>query len=207
VVLENTANRGGGSCYDFNEILAIGAVAQKHGLSFHIDGARLFNALVANGETASQYGEAFDTISICLSKGLGAPVGSLLLGDATFIKKARRIRKVFGGGMRQAGSLAAAGLYALQNNVDRLSTDHAHAKAIETILKEKSFVKEVVAVETNIVIAECMPDFNLSAFISNMQDKGVLFFAISPTRFRMVTHMDIHTDMINQLEDSLKQFN
>jgi len=207
VVLENTANRGGGSCYDLNEILAIGAVARKHGLSFHIDGARLFNALVTKGETASQYGEAFDTISICLSKGLGAPVGSLLLGDATFIKKARRIRKVFGGGMRQAGSLAAAGLYALQNNVDRLSTDHAHAKAIETILKEKSFVKEVVAVETNIVIAECMPDFNLSAFISNMQDKGVLFFAISPTRFRMVTHMDIHTDMINQLEDSLKQFN
>jgi threonine aldolase len=207
VVLENTANRGGGSCYDFNEILAIGALARKHGLSFHIDGARLFNALVAKGENASQYGQAFDTISICLSKGLGAPVGSLLLGDATFIKKARRIRKVFGGGMRQAGSLAAAGLYALQNNVDRLSTDHAHAKAIEAILKEKSFVKEVVPVETNIVIAECMPDFNLSAFISSMSDKGVLFFAISPTRFRMVTHLDIQADMINQLEDSLKQYN
>jgi threonine aldolase len=207
VVLENTANRGGGSCYDFNEILAIGAVARKHGLSFHIDGARLFNALVTKGETAPQYGQAFDTISICLSKGLGAPVGSLLLGDAAFIKKARRIRKVFGGGMRQAGSLAAAGLYALQNNVDRLSTDHAHAKDIETILKEKSFVKEVVPVETNIVIAECMPDFNLPAFISSMSDKGVLFFAISPTRFRMVTHLDIHADIINQLEDSLKQYN
>ena len=207
VVLENTANRGGGSCYDFNDILEIGSVARKHGLSFHIDGARLFNALVAKGETALQYGQAFDTISICLSKGLGAPVGSLLLGDAAFIKKARRIRKVFGGGMRQAGSLAAAGLYALQNNVDRLITDHAHAKAIETILKKKSFVKEVVPVETNIVIAECMPDFNVPAFISNMQDKGVLFFAISPTRFRMVTHLDIHADMINQLEDSLKQFN
>lgn len=207
VVLENTANRGGGSCYEFNDILEIGSVTRKHGLSFHIDGARLFNALVAKGETASQYGQAFDTISICLSKGLGAPVGSLLLGDAAFIKKARRIRKVFGGGMRQAGSLAAAGLYALQNNVDRLSTDHAHAKAIETILMGKTFIKEVVPVETNIVIADCMPDFNLPAFISNMQDKGVLFFAISPTRFRMVTHLDIHTDMINQLEDSLKQFN
>lgn len=207
VVLENTGNRGGGSCYDFNDILEIGTVARKHGLSFHIDGARLFNALVAKEETALQYGQAFDTISICLSKGLGAPVGSLLLGDDAFIKKARRIRKVFGGGMRQAGSLAAAGLYALQNNVDRLSTDHLNAKAIEAILKQKSFVKEVVPVETNIVIAECMPDFNLPSFISNMSNKGVLFFAISLTRFRMVTHLDIHADMINQLEDSLKQYN
>ncbi len=207
VVLENTGNRGGGSCYDFSDILEIGKVARQHRLSFHIDGARLFNALVAKGETALQYGQAFDTISICLSKGLGAPIGSLLLGDDAFIKKARRIRKVFGGGMRQAGSLAAAGLYALQHNIDRLSTDHTHAKAIEAILKEKSFVKEVVPVETNIVIAECMPDFNLSAFISNMKEKGVLFFAISPTRFRMVTHLDIHADMINQLEDSLKQYN
>ena len=204
VVLENTANRGGGSCYDFGNILAIGKVAKQHGLSFHIDGARLFNALVAKGETALQYGQAFDTISICLSKGLGAPVGSLLLGDAQFIKKARRIRKVFGGGMRQAGSLAAAGLYALQNNIDRLSIDHAHAKAIEGMLKEKYFVKEVVPVETNIVIAECLPDFNLPAFISAMTDKGVLFFAISPTRFRMVTHLDISSSMINQLQDILK---
>jgi len=207
VVLENTGNRGGGSCYDFSDILEIGKVARQHRLSFHIDGARLFNALVAKGETALQYGQAFDTISICLSKGLGAPIGSLLLGDDAFIKKARRIRKVFGGGMRQAGSLAAAGLHALQHNIDRLSTDHTHAQAIEAILKEKSFVKEVVPVETNIVIAECMPDFNLSAFISNMKEKGVLFFAISPTRFRMVTHLDIHADMINQLEDSLKQYN
>jgi len=207
VVLENTGNRGGGSCYDFSDILEIGKVARQHRLSFHIDGARLFNALVAKGETALQYGQAFDTISICLSKGLGAPVGSLLLGDDAFIKKARRIRKVFGGGMRQAGSMAAAGLYALLHNIDRLSSDHTHAKAIEAILKEKSFVKEVVPVETNIVIAECMPDFNLSAFISNMKEKGVLFFAISPTRFRMVTHLDIHADMINQLEDSLKQYN
>ena len=204
VVLENTANRGGGSCYDFGDILAIGKVAKQHGLSFHIDGARLFNALVAKGETALQYGQAFDTSSICLSKGLGAPVGSLLLGDNAFIKKARRIRKVFGGGMRQAGSLAAAGLFALQNNIDRLSIDHAHAKAIEGMLKEKYFVKEVVPVETNIVIAECLPDFNLPAFISAMTDKGVLFFAISPTRFRMVTHLDISSSMINQLQDILK---
>lgn len=204
VVLENTANRGGGSCYDFSDILAIGHVARQHGLSFHIDGARLFNALVAKGETALQYGQAFDTISICLSKGLGAPVGSLLLGDAAFIKKARRIRKVFGGGMRQAGSLAAAGLYALQHHVDRLQTDHVHAKAIETMLKEKSFITEIVPVETNIVIAECKPDFNLSEFISKMNDKGVLFFAISPTRFRMVTHLDISASMINQLQDILK---
>lgn len=204
VVLENTANRGGGSCYDFNDISAIGAICKKHGLAFHLDGARLFNALVAKNETAAQYGDAFDTISICLSKGLGAPVGSLLLGDTAFIKKARRIRKVFGGGMRQAGSVAAAGLYAIQHNVDRLKTDHEHSKAIEAMLKEKSFVKQVVPVETNIVIAECESGFNLQAFIATMREKGVLFFAISPTRFRMVTHLDISASMINQLQDILK---
>ncbi len=207
VVLENTANRGGGSCYNFDDITGIGSTCKKHGLSFHLDGARLFNALVAKNETAAQYGEAFDTISICLSKGLGAPVGSLLLGDTAFIKKARRIRKVFGGGMRQAGSIAAAGLYALQYNIDRLHTDHEHAKAIEAMLKEKSFVKEVVPVETNIVIAECESGFNLKAFIERMKEKGVLFFAISPTRFRMVTHLDINASMINHLQDTLKQIN
>src|SRR4030095_302059 len=130
VALENTSNRGGGSCYDFKEIEKIREVCSSKGLAFHLDGARLWNAMVAKKESPKQYGEVFDSISICLSKSLGCPVGSLLLGKKDLIKKARRIRKVFGGGMRQAGFLAAAGIYALQNNIERLAVDHANAKAI-----------------------------------------------------------------------------
>ncbi len=203
VVLENTANRGGGSCYDFNDILEIGKVCADNKLAFHIDGARLFNAMIAKNENPAQYGKAFDTLSICLSKGLGAPVGSLLLGDAHFIKKAKRIRKVFGGGMRQAGSLAAAGLYALKNNVQRLSIDHDHAKLIEAALLNKSFIKEVLSVETNILIAECLPTFNLPGFIADMKEKGILFLSLSPNRFRMVTHLDITPDMIQKLTETI----
>lgn len=203
VVLENTANRGGGSCYDFNDILEIGKVCADNKLAFHIDGARLFNAMIAKNENPAQYGKAFDTLSICLSKGLGAPVGSLLLGDAHFIKKAKRIRKVFGGGMRQAGSLAAAGLYALKNNVQRLSIDHDHAKLIEAALLNKSFIKEVLSVETNILIAETLPTFNLPGFIADMKEKGILFLSLSPNRFRMVTHLDITPDMIQKLTETI----
>lgn len=205
VVLENTSNRGGGSCYQWDEIEAIGATCASTGLALHLDGARLFNALVATGQTPAQYGKVFDSISICLSKGLGAPVGSLLLGKTAFIQKARRYRKVFGGGMRQAGSLAAAGLYALQHNVDRLSIDHEHAKAIAEVLKEKAFVAQVLPVETNIVIAECTPAFNLHGFIYTMKEKGILFFAVSPVRFRMVTHLDISPEMISYTIETLKK--
>ena len=203
VVLENTANRGGGSCYNFKDIIQIGKVCTDNKLAFHIDGARLFNAMIAKNETPEQYGKAFDTLSICLSKGLGAPVGSLLLGDAPFIKKAKRIRKVFGGGMRQAGSLAAAGLYALKNNVQRLSIDHDHAKIIEAALLNKSFIKEVLSVETNILIAETLPTFNLPGFIADMKEKGILFLSLSPNRFRMVTHLDITPDMIQKLTETI----
>ena len=203
VVLENTANRGGGSCYNFKDIIQIGKVCTDNKLAFHIDGARLFNAMIAKNETPAQYGKAFDTLSICLSKGLGAPVGSLLLGDAPFIKKAKRIRKVFGGGMRQAGSLAAAGLYALKNNVQRLSIDHDHAKIIEAALLNKSFIKEVLSVETNILIAETLPTFNLPGFIADMKEKGILFLSLSPNRFRMVTHLDITPDMIQKLTETI----
>lgn len=207
VVVENTANRGGGSCYDFQEIEKISKTCKENGLAFHIDGARLFNALIAKGETAIQYGKAFDSISICLSKGLGAPVGSLLLGDADFIKKARRIRKVFGGGMRQAGSLAAAGIFSLKNNIERLADDHVKAKEIEKALLEKTFIKEIFPVETNIVIAECLPEINMNEFISRMKEKGILFFAISPNRFRMVTHLDISDLMQEKLLETIHNFN
>lgn len=206
VVVENTANRGGGSCYAWEDIQAISTVCKTSGLSLHLDGARLFNALVATGQTASHYGAAFDSISICLSKGLGAPVGSLLLGKTAFIQKARRYRKVFGGGMRQAGSLAAAGLYALEHNVDRLAIDHQHAQCIAEALASKTFVDYVLPVETNIVIAACKPGIDMHGFIAQMKESGILFFAISPTRFRMVTHLDVSPDMIQYTIETLKKF-
>jgi threonine aldolase len=207
VVLENTANRGGGSCYDLATIQEIGQMCKQRGLSFHLDGARLFNALVATGQSAMDYGATFDSISICLSKGLGAPVGSLLLGKRDFIKKARRFRKVFGGGMRQAGSLAAAGTFALQHNISRLQDDHDNAKAIEKILSKLSYIKGIMPVETNIVIANCVEGFDVPAFVQKMKADGILFFAISPTAFRMVTHLDFTADMLNPLEKSLKTIN
>ena len=154
VSLENTANRGGGSCYDFNDIQEIKAVCLQNNLKLHLDGARLFNALVAKKETPKKYGGVFDSISICLSKGLGAPVGSVLLGDKDFIEKALRVRKVFGGGMRQAGYLAAAGIFALENHIDRLALDHLHAKQIGDALAKKDFIGEIMPVETNIIIFE-----------------------------------------------------
>jgi threonine aldolase len=207
VVLENTANRGGGSCYHWKDIVEIGKVCKQNGLAFHLDGARLFNALVATGQTALENGNAFDSISICLSKGLGAPVGSLLIGKADFIKKARRIRKVFGGGMRQAGVLAAAGTYALQHNIDRLSIDHTHAKQIENVLLSLPFIESISPVETNIVIAACKDDFNLPAFIAKMKEQGILFLSLSKQKFRMVTHLDISPEMIDVLATKLKKIN
>ena len=205
VVVENTANRGGGSCYEWKDLEEMSLVSKELGLSYHLDGARLFNAIIAKGHQPKSYGTIFDSISICLSKGLGAPVGSLLLGKTEFIKKARRIRKVFGGGMRQAGSLAAAGIYALEHHIDRLKTDHQHAKSLEETLKKQSFIKDIFPVETNIVIAECDPAFNMKQFIEKMKLNGVLFFSISPTRFRMVTHLNVTSDMIEMIPEKIKQ--
>lgn len=204
VVVENTSNRGGGSCYDFNELEKIGKLCKEKNLAFHIDGARLFNALVAKKESAQQYGQLFDSISICLSKGLGAPVGSLLLGKQDFIKKARRVRKAFGGGMRQAGSLAAAGLYALKNHVNRLSEDHDHATLLNSMLTTLPFVKDILPVETNIIIAECESDFDLLEWQSKMKEKGIFFYAISKNKFRLVTHLDITPEMTNYFEKTIK---
>ena len=198
VCLENTSNRGGGSCYDFEEIKKIKKVCKEHDLKIHLDGARLFNALVAKNEKPEQYGEIFDSISICLSKSLGCPVGSLLLGKKNFIKKARRIRKVFGGGMRQAGFLAAAGIYALQNNVRRLKDDHDHAKQIGETLAKKSFVKMVLPVETNIIIFELGDSLTAPAMVQKLKDNDILSYAISPTRVRLVLHLDITPEMINR---------
>jgi threonine aldolase len=198
VSLENTSNRGGGSCYDFEEIKKIGRVCSDNKLSFHLDGARLWNALVAKNETARQYGEVFDSISICLSKSLGCPVGSVLLGTSELVKKGRRIRKVFGGGMRQAGFLAAAGIYALQNNIDRLAEDHKHAKQIANTLATKDFVKMVLPVETNIIIFELNGPATAPELVTMLKEKGILSYAIAPDRVRLVVHLDITKEMVEQ---------
>ena len=198
VSLENTANRGGGSCYDFEEIKRIKNICIQTNMKLHLDGARLFNALIAKNETPKQYGEVFDTISICLSKGLGTPVGSVLLGPTAFIKKSRRIRKVFGGGMRQAGFIAAAGIYALENNIERLAIDHLHASKIAAELQQKSFVGEILPVETNIVIFEVKGSLSANEFVNKMQQQNMLMFAISPTQVRMVLHLDITEAMVHQ---------
>jgi threonine aldolase len=195
VSLENTSNRGGGSCYDFEEIRKIKAVCKEHGLILHLDGARLWNALVAKNETPLQYGEVFDSISICLSKSLGCPVGSLLLGTGAMVKKARRIRKVFGGGMRQAGFLAAAGIYALQNNIQRLADDHAHAKRIAATIAKKNFVHMVLPVETNIIIFELTEAISAPALVTQLGESGILSYAIAPNRVRLVLHLEITEEM------------
>jgi threonine aldolase len=204
VSLENTANRGGGSCYHFSDIQSIKEVCLKNNLKLHLDGARLFNALVAKNETCQQYGEAFDTISICLSKGLGAPVGSVLVGPGDFIKKARRYRKVFGGGMRQAGYIAAAGLYALEHQVARLKEDHEHAQVLTQALKEKDFVGEILPVETNIIIFEVKGRFTAPDLVTILQRSNILAIAISPTQIRLVVHLDITPAKIQDTLNVLK---
>lgn len=204
VCLENTSNRGGGSCYDFEEIKRIKKVCVENDLSLHLDGARLWNALIAKNETPEQYGEVFDSISICLSKGLGCPVGSVLLGKKDFIKKARRIRKVFGGGMRQAGFLAAAGIYALKNNIKRLEQDHDHAKQIGEAIGTTSVAKSVLPIETNIIIFEAA-DNTAPAIVDKLKAKEILCYAISPNRVRLVVHLDITKEMVRKTIDIIKK--
>lgn len=199
VSLENTANRGGGSCYDFDEILKIKEVCSSNRLKFHLDGARLFNALVAKEEDPKAYGKAFDSISICLSKGLGCPVGSVLLGSGEMITKARRIRKVFGGGMRQAGSLAAAGIYALNNNVERLTEDHRRAGQIAVALAKKDFVGEILPAETNIVIFEVKGRFTPKQLAEKFAAQQIKLIAITATQIRIVVHLDITEQMVTEV--------
>lgn len=201
VSVENTMNKGGGSIYDYDELIQIKQVVDEHGLKFHMDGARLFNALVETGEEPKLYGELFDTISICLSKGLGAPVGSVLLGSKAEIKRARRVRKVFGGGMRQAGYLAAAGIYALDNNVAKLKDDHRRAREIGQALKSCSYVNEIMPIDTNILIFSAD---NVDEILEKMAAKGVLGIPFSPTDIRLVTHLDFTDNMLEKTVEVLK---
>lgn len=204
VVAENTANRGGGSCYELEDLVSISKVCKENNLGFHLDGARLFNALVKKGDTPKQIGDIFDSISVCLSKGLGAPVGSLLIGDADFIKQARRVRKVFGGGMRQAGYMAAAGIYALENNINRLKEDHDKAQQISQTLNSCSFVKEVLPIETNIIVFKLVDEIKDVDFLKTLKEKGVLAVGFGPQTIRFVTHLDFSNDQLTTLEGILK---
>ena len=206
VCVENTTNKGGGACWDFEELKKIRQVCLDQNLDYHLDGARLFNALVAKNETPKQYGELFDTISICLSKGLGAPVGSILLGSKTHIAKALRIRKLFGGAMRQVGFLAAAGIYALDNNIERLADDHKKAKEIEQLLNSLSYIKKVEPVETNIIIFYVKDHLNAEDFISKMEEKNILLTPMGDGKIRIVTHLDFSDQMLEKLLYELKRF-
>jgi threonine aldolase len=202
VSVENTMNKGGGSYYDFKEFLKIKAVVDKHNLKFHLDGARLFNALVETNDDMKAYGNVFDTISICLSKGLGAPVGSVLLGSKADMKRARRVRKVFGGGMRQAGYLAAAGIYGLDNNVERLKDDHEKARAIGRELEACSFVNDVMPIDTNILIFSVD---NVDDILDKLKNKGILGVPFGANQIRFVTHLDYTNDMLAETVSALRR--
>lgn len=204
VCLENTSNRGGGSCYDFEEIKRIRQVCIENNLLLHLDGARLWNALVAKNESPQQYGQVFDSISICLSKSLGCPVGSVLIGKKDFIKKGRRIRKVFGGGMRQAGFLAAAGIYALQNNIERLKHDHGHAALIGKAISSSPIAKAVLPIETNIIIFETAETTTASTIVEKLKQKEIYCYAIAPDRVRFVVHLDITDEMVDKTIEIIK---
>jgi threonine aldolase len=206
VCIENTTNKGGGACWDFKELQKIAELSRKHHLSYHLDGARLFNALVAKNESPKQYGELFDTISICLSKGLGAPIGSILIGTKEHMEKALRIRKLFGGAMRQAGFLAAAGIYALENNIERLTEDHAKSKEIATTLAALPYIKSVEPVETNIVIFYVNEEIGDQNFIEKMKAKGILLTPMGQGKIRIVTHLDFTDEMHQKLLEELKSF-
>ena len=199
VALENTCNRGGGVCYDLEEIQKISSFCREEKLAIHLDGARLFNALVKTGVEPQKMGRNFDSLSLCFSKGLGTPLGSVLIGTNDFIKKARRVRKVLGGGMRQVGMVAAAGIYALENNIDRLEIDHNHASVIANALKKCSWVESVLDVETNIVVANLKSSHSNSSFIDKLNQKGVLAIPFGDGRIRMVTHLDISKNEIDEV--------
>ncbi|MEN8667172.1 MAG: GntG family PLP-dependent aldolase [Flavobacteriaceae bacterium] len=204
VCLENTTNKGGGAVWDFEQMKAIKQLCETHNLNFHLDGARLWNALAVTGEDPILYGQLFDSISVCFSKGLGCPIGSVLVGSKDFINKALRVRKVFGGGMRQAGYLAAAGIYALAHHRERLSEDHRKAAEIASLLKTKGFIAHVAPVDTNIIIFEldetrCTQE----VFMQKMQEHQVRLISMGGGKLRLVTHMDYTQQMHERFLDIL----
>jgi len=205
VVIENTSNRGGGSCYDPAELTKISRFCREHTLNLHLDGARFFNAMVATGVDPIETGKLFDTVSICLSKGLGAPVGSVLLGSRDFIHRSRRVRKLFGGAMRQSGFLAAAGIYALDHHIPRLADDHLRAAKIGNLLQVCPFVDNVFPIQTNIVIFTLSGKMTSGVFLDKLKEKGILAIGFGPQTIRMVTHLDVTDPMIEELAEVLKK--
>lgn len=204
VSLEDTANRGGGSVYDFEEIKKIKQLCVSMNVPLHLDGARLMNALMVNQIDPKIYAAQFDSISLCLSKGLGAPIGSVLIGTRDFIEKSRRVRKVFGGGMRQAGIIAAGGLFALKNNVDRLKDDHRRAKALGETIEKHPWIKEIYPVETNIVVAILKDASRRDELINHLKIRGIFCVAFGEGMIRMVTHLDFNDE---QLSHCVEQIN
>ncbi len=206
VCIENTANKGGGACWDFKELEAIKAVCNQHQLAYHLDGARLWNALVAKEESPKQYGALFDSISVCLSKGLGCPVGSVLVGDKEYIHNAIRVRKVLGGGMRQAGYLAAAAIFALDHHIDRLKEDHKKAKEIGEVLNSLAFIKKVEPIETNIIIFEIDETKGSSEdFVKTLEQKDIHIIGMGQGKLRIVTHLDYTDQMHDVFLSTLRQ--
>ena len=206
VVVENTCNKGGGAIYAIEELQKISAVCREKGLKLHLDGARMFNALVASQTNAKDYHNLFNSISICLSKGLGAPIGSVLLGDKAFIKRARKVRKAFGGGMRQVGLLAAAGLYALKNNVERLEEDHANAWFLAEELNKLPYVSSVIPPETNIVIFDVVSSVNPVDLIAYLEKYGIRVVQFGPKSIRMVTHLDVNREQLEEVVRCMEGF-
>ncbi|MCC3159590.1 aminotransferase class I/II-fold pyridoxal phosphate-dependent enzyme [Hymenobacter sp. 15J16-1T3B] len=204
ISLENTHNRGGGSCYDWAALTDIAELAKRQGIPLHLDGARVFNALVATGQQSREYGRLFDTISVCLSKGLGTPVGSVLLGSQAFIKKCKRIRKVMGGGWRQAGYLAAAGLYALEHHVERLADDHRRARQLAEALQAAPYVDFVLPAETNLVIFRLRDGLTEEAFLTHLTNNGIKASAFGPQMVRFVTHLDVDDEAIGRVLAALQ---
>ena len=205
VCVENTTNKGGGACYDFNEFKKIRQVCDNNNLKFHLDGARIWNALVATNDNPKDYGTVFHTISVCLSKGLGAPIGSLLLSDKATIHRALRIRKILGGGMRQVGYLAAAGLYALNNNIERLSEDHRRAKELGIVLQKLPWVAIVEPVETNILIFSVQPSLDENVLMEKLKQKGISMSSMGHGKLRIVTHLDYREVMHSYVLETLER--
>lgn len=204
VVVENSTNKGGGNYYTLEEIKPIREICRNRNLKLHLDGARLFNVLAETGETPAEVGRYFDSISICLSKGLGAPVGSVLLGTKEDIQQARRFRKVMGGGMRQAGIIAAAGLYALEHNIERLKDDNERARRIGNFLKDLDYVESVRPVRTNIIIFR-LKNIPADLLVKKLEDKKILAHPFGPRDVRFVTHMHIDDKMVEMLESRMKE--
>lgn len=205
VAIENTTNKGGGACWDFNELKKIKAVCDSNELGYHLDGARLWNALVAKNETAKDYGSLFDTISVCFSKGLGCPVGSVLIGDETIMQHAIRVRKLFGGNMRQVGYLAAAANYALDNNIERLAEDHNKAKILGEALTNSPLVKNVEPIETNIVIFNVADGIDEDDFVQKLAAKNILLIGMGEGKLRMVTHLDVTDAMVDTVVEEIRK--